>query len=182
LKRIATLRAAKSFDLSIVTLAFVVAFALANGTLTWPGFTEVLVLRIKLANFLIFGGYLVFCSLVFSACGFYRSHRISHWTRSYREILLATSLITAVLVLLPLRMEFATKYFYLVFWLITAAILISSRLLGHQLIHYLRSHGRNLRNLVIVGEGSDAAALADRIEKETNLGYRVVRVIDAEEA
>jgi FlaA1/EpsC-like NDP-sugar epimerase len=79
-------------------------------------------------------------------------------------------------------MEFATKYFYLVFWLITAAILISSRLLGQQLIHYLRSHGRNLRNLVIVGEGSDAAALADHIEKESTLGYRVVRVINAEEA
>ena len=114
-QRIALLRAAKLFDLALVTLTFVAAFAIANGTFTWPIFAEVLVLRIKLVNFFIFGGYLAFCSLVFSACGFYRSHRMSHWTRSSREIFLATTLITGVILTLPLRMEFATKYFYFSF-------------------------------------------------------------------
>ena len=45
----------------------------------------------------------------------------------------------------------------------------------------MRLRGRNLRGLVIVGEGSEAAALADRIEKEPALGYRVIQVIDARE-
>jgi FlaA1/EpsC-like NDP-sugar epimerase len=181
-RRIVLLRGIKLFDLAVVTLTFVAAFAIANDTFNWPRFTEVLTLRIKLVNFFIFGCYLAFCALVFSACGFYRSHRMSHWTRWSREILLATSLITAVVLMLPLRMEFATKYFYLVFWLLTAGLLTASRVFGQYLLSYVRSHGRNLRNIVIVGEGLEAAALADRIAKETTFGYRVLRVINAKEA
>jgi hypothetical protein len=45
----------------------------------------------------------------------------------------------------------------------------------------VRRRGRNLRSIVVVGEGLEAAALADRVEKEPALGYRVVRVIDAKE-
>jgi FlaA1/EpsC-like NDP-sugar epimerase len=181
-RRIVLLRGIKLFDLAVVTLTFVAAFAIANDTFNWPKFTEVLTLRIKVVNFFIFGGYLIFCSLVFSACGFYRSHRMSLWTRWNREILLATILITGVLLVLPLRMAFATKYFYLVFWLLTAAFLTLSRIVTQHLLYYLRSRGRNLRNIVIVGEGKDATALAERIEKENTLGYCVVRIINAKEA
>jgi len=181
-QRIVLLRGIKFFDLAVVTLTFVAAFAIANDTFNWPKFTEVLTLRIKVVNFFIFGGYLFFCSLVFSACGFYRSHRMSLWTRWNREILLATTLITGVLLVLPLRMAFATKYFFLVFWLLTASFLTMSRIMGQQVLYYLRSRGRNLRNIVIVGEGFEVAALADRIEKENTLGYRVVQIINAGEA
>jgi len=181
-QRIVLVRGVKLFDLAVVTLTFVAAFAITNGTFTWPRFTEVLLLRVKVVNFFIFSGYLVFCALVFSACGFYRSHRMSHWTQCNRELLFATTLIAGVLLVLPLRMEFATKYFYLVFWLLTAGLLTASRVLGQHLFYYMRSHGRNLRNIVIVGEGNDGTALAERIEKETTLGYRVVRVINTKEA
>jgi FlaA1/EpsC-like NDP-sugar epimerase len=180
-QRLALLRAIKLFDLAVVTLTFVAAFAIANDTFTWPRFAEVLALRIKVANFVIFAGYLIFCSLVFSACGLYRSHRLSHWTRWNREILWATTVITVVLVILPLRMDFATKYFYLFFWLLTVGLLSASRLVGQYMSHLVRSRGRNLRNIVIIGEGSDATALAERIEKETALGYHVVRVIKTKE-
>jgi hypothetical protein len=56
-----------------------------------------------------------------------------------------------------------------------------ARMVGQRLLYFARSRGRNLRNLVIVGEGIDARTLADRIEKETTLGYRVVQVINAKE-
>jgi FlaA1/EpsC-like NDP-sugar epimerase len=179
--RIALLRVARLVDLAIVTLTFVAAFAIASGSFTWPSFTEVLLVRIKLVNIFIFAGYLAFCSLVFSLCGFYLSHRMSHWGRRVRETLLATTLITGVLLVLPLRMEFATESFFIAFWLLTFIVLIVTRLSGQHLLYYVRSHGRNLRSIVIVGEGSEATALADRIEKEPTLGYRVVRIIDARE-
>jgi FlaA1/EpsC-like NDP-sugar epimerase len=179
--RIALLRVARLFDLAIVTLTFVAAFAIATGSFTWPSFTEVLLVRVKVVNFLIFGGYLAFCSFIFSLCGFYLSHRMSRFSRRIRETLLATTLITAVLLVLPLRMAFATKSFFVVFSLLTFTVLFLSRLIGQGVLYYVRLHGRNLRSIVIVGEGADAAALADRIEKETPLGYRVVRVINAKE-
>jgi FlaA1/EpsC-like NDP-sugar epimerase len=178
---IALLRAARVFDLAAVSLTFLVAFAIASGSFTWPSFAEVLLLRIKVINILIFGSYLTFCSLIFSSCGFYLSHRMSPWGRRVRETLLATTLITAVLLVLPLRMQFATESFFIAFWLLTFTVLILIRLIEQRLLFYARSHGRNLRSIVIVGEGSEAMALADRIEKEPTLGYRVVRIIDAKE-
>ena len=179
--RIALLRAARLFDLAAVSLTFLAAFAIASGSFTWPSFAEVLLLRIKIVNIVIFGGYLGLCSLIFSSCRFYLSHRISPWGRRVRETLLATTLITGVLLVLPFRMQFATESFFISFWFLTFTVLILTRLIGQHLLYYARSRGRNLRSIVIVGEGSEATALADRIEKEPTLGYRVVRIIDAKE-
>jgi FlaA1/EpsC-like NDP-sugar epimerase len=180
-RRIALLRVSRLADLVAVCLTFLAAFAIASGSFTWPSFAEVLLLRIKVINILVFGSYLTVCSMIFSRCGFYLSHRMSRRSRRIRETFLATTLITGVLLVLPLRMEFAGKSFFIGFWLLTFTVLILTRLIGQQLLYYARSHGRNLRSIVILGEGSEATALADRIEKEPTLGYRVVRVIDAKE-
>lgn len=181
LLRIALLRTAKLFDLAVVSMTLVAAVAISSSYFTWPTLAEFLVLRIKVVNILIFGGYLAVCSAIFSSCGFYLSHRLSHWTRQAGEILLATTLITGVLLLLPRQMVFATKEFLLLFWLLNFSVLALARAVGYRLLHYARLRGRNLRSIVIVGEGLGAWKLAERIENETILGYRVVRVIDAKE-
>jgi FlaA1/EpsC-like NDP-sugar epimerase len=81
----------------------------------------------------------------------------------------------------PFDFGFATNLFLSVFWFLTFAILALARVVGRQLLYFVRSRGRNLRSILIVGEGADANALADRIEKESSLGYRVVGIIDAKE-
>ena len=90
-------RAARVVDLTLVSITFLAAFAVSSGSFTWPSLAEVLVVRIKVVNFLLFGGYLALCSAIFSTCGFYLSHRLSGWSRRVREIFLATTLITGVL-------------------------------------------------------------------------------------
>lgn len=162
-RRIALQRAARLLDLAVVSLTLVVAVAISSSYSTWPTLAEFLVLRIKVVNILIFGGYLVFCSAILSSCGLYKSHRLSQWTRQAREIFLATSLITAVLYLLPRQMLFATKEFLFLFWLFNFMVLSLARVVGYQLFYYVRSRGKNLRNLVIVGESADAVALGNRI-------------------
>jgi hypothetical protein len=81
----------------------------------------------------------------------------------------------------PFGLEFAINDFLVVFWLLTCASFVLFHGIGQQLLYCFRLRGRNLRNIVIVGEGHNATALAERIEKETSLGYRVVRVINAAE-
>jgi FlaA1/EpsC-like NDP-sugar epimerase len=98
------------------------------------------------------------------------------------EMLLATTGITLLLIVLPFKISFVTKDFLLVFWLLTSAVLLLSRLAGYQLLIYARSRGRNLRNLVVVAEARDANVLARRIEREVTLGYRVVQIITPREA
>ena len=140
-------------------------------------------MRIKVVNTFLFASYLTFCSAVFSRCGFYVSHRLSYWTRQVREIFTATTLIAATILLLrwPFQLEFATNEFLFFYWLQLFLSLLLVRMIGRQLLSYFRTRGKNLRSLVIVGEGLEASALADRIETEASLGYRVVGIIDAKE-
>jgi FlaA1/EpsC-like NDP-sugar epimerase len=182
-RRIALLRAAKLFDLGVVSVTFVAAFAISSGSYTWLSFEEVLLLRIKVVNVFMFAGYLAVCWVIMSYCGFYLTHRLSSRTRHLREIFIATTFIAVVIWVLrwPFQLDFATNKFLPVFWLLTCAALLLSHGIGQQILYCSRLRGRNLRNIVIVGEGKDATALAERIEKEAALGYRVVRVIKAEE-
>jgi FlaA1/EpsC-like NDP-sugar epimerase len=182
-RRIALQRAARLFDLATVSLIFLVALAIDTGAFTWPGLAHILGMRIALVNLIFFAGYLALCAAVFSSCGFYRSHRLSRRSRRAGEIFLAVTSITGVFLVLrgPFDLAFATNRFLLIFWLLIFTSLVLSHEAAQRLLYYARSRGRNLRSIVIVGEGREATALAERIEKDTALGYRVLRIIDAKE-
>ena len=176
-------RAVKITDLAAITAVFFIAFAIASGSLTLLSFTELLAIRIKLSNLLYFAGYVGVCALTFTSCGLYVSHRLSGLGRHLREIITGITFITTVLLLLrqPLEFTFASNYFLIVFWVLSLAALTLPRVIGYQLLHRARAHGRNLRRVVIVGEGSNGRALAKRLENEVALGYKVVQIIDATE-
>ncbi|MEX0802792.1 MAG: hypothetical protein WD688_05685 [Candidatus Binatia bacterium] len=173
----------KLIDLAAVIFTFFAAFAVASGSFTLLSFAEILAIRIKLSNLLFFATYVAVLAAIFAACGLYVSHRLSRWTRQLREILLAVSLITAVLLVFrwPFDFTFASNRFLLIFWLLSVAALMLPRVLGYQLLYLVRSRGRNLRRIVIIGEGSDATVLGERLENERIFGYKVVRIIDAKE-
>jgi FlaA1/EpsC-like NDP-sugar epimerase len=184
LQRIVFLRAAKLLDLAIVALSFLAALAIASGSYGLLSFADFLAMRIQIFNLLFLAAYVVACAMTFTSCGFYVSHRLSHWPRRVREIFNAVTLITVVLFASrsPFDFDFATNQFLFFFWLLSFVFLVLIRVSGQHLLYSMRLRGRNLRSIVIVGEGSDAAALADRIEKEPTLGYRVVQIIDAKES
>lgn len=175
-------RFAKFFDIAVVSGTFLIAFALASSSDSWPKFAEILSLRIQLFNLIFFAAYVLVCSFTFANCGFYVSHRLSQWPRQIREIFVAVTTITAILFVLrwPFDFIFASNRFLFIFWCLTFSILGLARVAGLQLLYFLRSRGRNLRSIVIVGQGSEAAALGDRIEHEPTLGYRLARIIDAD--
>jgi FlaA1/EpsC-like NDP-sugar epimerase len=174
---------AKVLDLVAVVISFVVSFAISSESSTWPDLADVLVMRIKVVNVVLFAGYLALCSAVFSACGLYRSHRLSDWRQRLYELALTVTLVTvAFLVLKQLfDISFATREFLPLFWVFTLCALLLSHELARRLLHVARLRGRNLRNVVIVGEGPEVIALADHISQEVSLGYRILRIIDARE-
>ena len=184
IQRVAFLRTAKLFDLTLVALSFLAAVVIASGSYSLLSFADFLTMRIQIFNLLFLIAYVMGCAVTFTSCGFYVSHRLSHWPRRLREILIAVTVITGVLFASrgPFDFDFASNRFLGLFWLFNFAVLLVTRVFGQHLLHRLRLRGRNLRSLVIVGEGSDAADLADRIEKEPALGYRVIQIIDARES
>jgi FlaA1/EpsC-like NDP-sugar epimerase len=177
------LKTVKVIDLAIVCVAFLIALTVSYGSFTWPSLAQVLVIRITVANILLFIGYVGLCAIVFSASGFYRSHRLSGGCQGFWEILGAVTLLTGVLTVLrsPLALAFATNRFLVWFALFTLCLLVLSRAATKRLCHLSRIYGRNLRNVIVIGEEPGATALANHIRQETGLGYRVLRVIDAGE-
>lgn len=171
----------RAFDLVLVCVNFLVSMAISSGSLTWPGLAEILVIRIKVANLILFMGYLVLCSAVFSACGLYRSHRLSHAKQRLYEIFLAVTCITGALFILRsiFLLAFATDLFFVWFWPLTLSLLVLSHETALGLLHLARLRGRNLRHVIIVGERPDAMTLAERVNQDVSLGYRVLRIIDA---
>jgi FlaA1/EpsC-like NDP-sugar epimerase len=174
------LRAVRVFDLGLLGLTFLTTFALSSGSFTWPTLSQMLLVRISVANLLIVAAYLAVSALVFSACGFYRSHRLSsHW-RTLREVFCAASILTGIVFIssVPLELSFATAKFSLGFWLFTFIAFLLSRGLIAWGVHISRTRGRNLRNVIVVGEGSEAVDLAARLSKDVGRGYRILQVID----
>jgi FlaA1/EpsC-like NDP-sugar epimerase len=178
-RRVVT-KAVRIFDLGLLGFIFLVTLALSSGSFTWPSLSYVLVVRISVANLLLVAAYLGVSSLVFSGCGFYRSHRLSSRSRVLREVLLAASILTGVVFIssVPLELSFATAEFLLGFWLLTFVAFVLSRGLIWWVSHMARARGRNLRNVIVVGEGSEAVDLAARLSKDVGRGYRILQVID----
>jgi FlaA1/EpsC-like NDP-sugar epimerase len=182
-RRVIWQRLARLLDLLTIGSSFLAALAIASESHTVLSFTEVLAIRIQVFNLIFFVAFVLVCAATFASCGFYVSHRLSHWRRRVREIFIAVSFITGLLLMLrtPLDFDFASNRFLTVFWLLNFGFLLGIRMIGQQLLYLVRLRGRNLRRIVVIGEGLEAEALANRVEKEPALGYRVVRVIDARE-
>jgi FlaA1/EpsC-like NDP-sugar epimerase len=180
IRRLLLQRLARLFDLGTVGLTFVASLAIASGALTLPSLANVLAMRVALVNLILFAIYFVLCAGIFSACGLYRSHRMSSWKLRVREILLAVTILTGIILIVrgPLELSFASNEFLLFFWLFLFVILVLTHEVAQQLLYYARSRGKNLRNIVIVGESQEAADLAGRFQHDSNFGYRVLDIID----
>jgi FlaA1/EpsC-like NDP-sugar epimerase len=136
-------------------------------------------MRITVGNAAIFALYIALCAVIFSACGLYRSHRLSRVSRRAREILVAVTLVAGIVFMARgfLELSFATNNFLLMSWLFLFVILVLAHEAAQRLLYYARSRGKNLRNIVIVGELGEATDLAERLENDSNFGYRVLDII-----
>src|SRR2546428_487098 len=72
-------------------------------------------------------------------------------------------------------LSFSTNIFLLVFCILCLCILTLVHELSRRLQQIARLHGKNFRNVVIIGDGQRGTALAARIEQQSNLGYRVLK-------
>jgi FlaA1/EpsC-like NDP-sugar epimerase len=69
----------------------------------------------------------------------------------------------------------------LVFCILCSCILTLVHELSWIVQRIARLHGKNFRNVVIIGDGQRGAALAARIEQQSSLGYRVLKIITTKE-
>jgi exopolysaccharide biosynthesis polyprenyl glycosylphosphotransferase len=168
-------------DLFLVATSFVVALAVTQDRHA-QGWLPILEMRVKVRNVLFLVAYFGLWHLILRTCGLYRSYRLSTTRRELRDLATAAFLATAPLLLLgpACHFEYVTVVFLLALSCGAFAGLSMERTLLRAISRCLRRHGRNLRNVVIIGATEDARNLMLKLDQRGELGYRVIEMIEPE--
>ena len=173
------IQALKLFDLLIMITCFIFAASIES-SVKHITFEEFLSMRIKLVNVLLFSGFIFLWHNALSWFEFYESHRLATLKSEIIDIVKATSVGTVVLIMLALlfHITMVSRIFLIVFWLCVTMLTIVSRVMLKFILKKLRLHGRNLRNIIVVGTSTRAMRFAKRIETDNELGYNLIGFAD----
>jgi len=170
----------KVIDLLIMSSVFVLAVLPVLDGGREVSFAEFLSMRIKVENFLLFSGLLGVWHILFVSSGVYQSQRLVSRREELTRVFAATSTAALCLGLLSVvfRIRMVTPIYLLVFWLLTVATVMASRLVLRFVLEGLRRRGRNIRYVLIVGTNPRAVDFARKIESRAESGYRVIGFVD----
>jgi exopolysaccharide biosynthesis polyprenyl glycosylphosphotransferase len=169
----------KLFDLALMMLSFGVAAVVVSQKAT-VSLAEFLSLRVKVQNFVTFSLLLLAWHVIFSSFGMYSSRRLAGRWDELKDIVKATTLGTFLLFCshFIFHISLIRPEFLVVFWLASTAGTIASRNAMRSLLRRLRLHGRNLRDMLIVGTNARAIQFAEKMLQNPALGYRVIGFVD----
>jgi len=172
----------KLFDLAIVALTFVLAAGVIVKSEHRFSLAQFLAMRTKISNFGIIVLALLVCHFVFHICGLYRSRRLSRRRTEVVDIVKAMTLITTCFIAFGslFSIQMITTHFLAVFWLMSNVVLASGRFTLRLIAARVRVHGKDLRNMVILGTNPRAVHFAHQIEWNPQRGYRLLGFVDDE--
>jgi exopolysaccharide biosynthesis polyprenyl glycosylphosphotransferase len=173
------LNALKLFDFGVVAGSFAMSVVIAYGH-PFSSLAQLLSVRIRLANLILFGITLLAWHVVFVLCGMYGSKRLASRRKAALDALRATTLCAACLglVTLAFAISLVSARVILLFWILSSASVILGRLVLRSCLSIIRLHGRNLRQMLILGTNARAVAFAQYVETRPELGYRVLGFVD----
>jgi len=173
--------ATKLFDVALMIISFGVATLphLGAGPVSFAQFLE---MRIKVQNFVVFFVLLWLWHLSFRTVHLYGSKRLESRAAEAVDVIKASALGAVVLLLASFVLGFrmVTPSFVLVFWATSTTLAVCSRLAIRTYLRHLRAHGRNHRNMLIVGSNRRAVEFAKAIQSQPELGYRILGFADDE--
>ncbi len=172
----------KLLDLGAMMAAFGAAFLVVWGKARPVDLGEFLWMRVKVWNFLVLLGLLLGWYLLFTAKGLYESRRLASLTDEARDVGIACSAGTVVVMLAGwvFDIQVVNGLFLLVFWVGSILLTLGERVLLRQGVKLLRRRGRNLRYLLVVGTNERARKYAREIQARPELGYLLVGFADDE--
>jgi exopolysaccharide biosynthesis polyprenyl glycosylphosphotransferase len=178
IRRRLLLNALKLLDLGLLMLSFGLSALIVqvpHGTLA-----QVFLVRVKLSNVGIFSMVVLAWHLVLCLCGMYGSKRLASRRKMVVDTAKATTFCTLCLVVLTIffSISIVTPRFIGVFFTVSAASVISGRLLLRYFLGKIRLAGHNLRHILILGTNARAVQFARNIEANPELGYRILGFID----
>jgi exopolysaccharide biosynthesis polyprenyl glycosylphosphotransferase len=180
IRRQILLKALMLFDLLVLGMSFALAAIPVSRLTGKVSFLSFLSMRIKVQNMLVLLALMLVWHFILSMFGLYESKRLTDKWSEAKDVLKAISLGTLVVIAAALlfRIRMVTPIFIFGFWVLSILISVSSRLLLRSFLKRVRSHGRNLRQMLIVGTNPRAVRFARSIEGMPELGYRLVGFVD----
>jgi Undecaprenyl-phosphate glucose phosphotransferase len=135
-----------------------------------------------LALYLWTGAVLVPTALL--ALRSFRMYRSARTARLGQELFAAIQAVAIVTALAGMGSFFTkgelSRYTVALFFLLCTVLLWTVRIVMRLLLRWMRSHGRNLRHVLIVGTGPLANTLLDKIEHHRDFGLVVEGLVSAE--
>jgi exopolysaccharide biosynthesis polyprenyl glycosylphosphotransferase len=180
LRRKILLDALKLFDLVAVAFYFLLAAWVVSREMQGVSFEQVLAMRVKVSNLLVLMAFLLAWHLIFSFFKLYHSRRLTSAREDALQVIKAvtfgTVLLWAAAAVIPIRL--IGGLFLVVFWAVGTAGAMASRLVLKMVLEKIRTKGRNLRNILIVGTNPRALRMVDRIMHKPEFGYQVLGFVD----
>ena len=167
-------------DLAVVAVSLVGTVIVMSDETTVNGWLSFLEIRLRLGNVLFGISYVLVWNWILRLSGLYDSQRLAPPLREIRNI--GTAVVVAVAPLVPLRsildLEALRHGAIEAFGVAAFAGLVLERGILRFVAYQLRVHGRNLRNVLLVGDGSEALRMTKLFARRETLGYSVVSAVN----
>jgi exopolysaccharide biosynthesis polyprenyl glycosylphosphotransferase len=176
------LAAFKLFDLGLLVFACFLGNMPLLFSEGFDSFSHFFSIRIKIVNFVLFGGLLLAWHLIFYSFELYKSRRLTFRYGETTDLLKAVALSSLLLYAAgsAFHIKMITNTFMVVFWVSASILAVLSRVLLKFLLQNIRLHERNLRRVLIVGSNARAVEFWHKLESHPELGYRVIGFADME--
>ncbi len=170
----------KLFDLLLMMLSFAVSTLPLYHRIGRISLAEFFEMRVKLGNLILFLSFAVIWHVLFNVFGLYGSRRLNNRWDEIWDIARATTLGTAVIAAFGLMFHIwvVNRSFLVIFWVMTTMLVILTRTIIRESLAYARRHGKNLRNMLVIGTNPRALELVERIQHKPELGYRILGFAD----
>jgi exopolysaccharide biosynthesis polyprenyl glycosylphosphotransferase len=170
----------KLLDLLAIAISFGVATIVAHHQLRTVSFDQFLAMRITVQNFALFLGLVLVWHFIFVFSGLYNSTRLTSRRKKIIDVFKATFLGTLALYAIAVlfRVVLVTPIFLAAFLTASSASIIFNRVILEYALKMFRINGLNLSHMLIVGTNLQALQFAQKIEKNKELGYRIIGFAD----
>ncbi|HTZ81889.1 MAG TPA: sugar transferase [Candidatus Acidoferrales bacterium] len=170
----------KLFDLLLMMVSFGISTLPLYHRVGRLSLAEFFGMRVKLGNLILFLSFALIWHMLFRVFGLYGSKRLTTRESEIWDIARATTLGTAVIAAFGLAFHIwmVNRSFLAIFWVLTTAFVVLSRTIIRLFLAYARRHGKNLRNMLVIGTNPRALQLVDRIQQKPELGYRILGFAD----
>jgi exopolysaccharide biosynthesis polyprenyl glycosylphosphotransferase len=167
-------------DLGILAVSYMLAAVRVWHLTAFSSFASFISMRVKVQNILLFLGLFYSWPVIFSTFGLYRSKRLGDRTQEAVDVLKAVSAGALVLGLVAVifRLQITTPAFIVVFWAAASSLTLLCRWISRMFLGWARTHGRNSRQMLIVGTNPRAIEFARTIDGKPELGYHLIGFVD----